>query len=154
VHVAFFMILCLTSQLGHVLLNSIFSIFFKLCFFCATCVQVYDFPFIHGFQALPLKFVKVQTNISLPLNETKSCLNFCWSQWLNFTLEIFMIPSNFVHKLQMTMILMMMTCLTSHLVVVKIYFVSKCLWVFVFEIFHISNSSLICINVVSKSCCN
>lgn len=65
-----------------------------------------------------------------------------------------MIPPNFVHKLQMNMILMMMTCLTSHLVVVKIYFVSKCLWVFVFEISHISNSSLIHINVVSKSCCN
>jgi hypothetical protein len=71
VHVAFFMTLCLTSQLGHVLFNSIFSIFLNYVVFCATCAQVYDFPFKHGFQALPLKFVKVQTNTSLFLRRQK-----------------------------------------------------------------------------------
>jgi hypothetical protein len=45
--------------------------FLIMLFFCATCVQVYDFPFMHGFQAIPLKFVKVQTNTSLLLRETK-----------------------------------------------------------------------------------
>ncbi len=54
-----------------------FHIFLNYVFFGATCAQVYDFPFMHGFQALPLKFVKVQTNTSLLLRETKSCLNLC-----------------------------------------------------------------------------
>jgi hypothetical protein len=43
--------------------------------FLADCDQVNDFSFIHSFQALPLKLVKVQTNKSLILRETKICLN-------------------------------------------------------------------------------
>jgi hypothetical protein len=41
----------------------------------ADCDQVYDFSFMHNFQALPLKLVKVQTNTSLLLRETNICLN-------------------------------------------------------------------------------
>jgi hypothetical protein len=94
----------------------------------------------------------VQTNTSLLLKETNSCLNLCWNQWLRVTLKIFMIFPNFIQKLQMTLIFMvMMRCLMSLLVGVKIYFVSKFSWIF--QIFHISNSWLVFINVVSKSSC-
>ncbi len=68
----------------HVLFNS-FSTFIQIpLFFCDACVQVYDFSFMHDFQAFPL-FANVWTNTSLLLRETKSFLNLCWGQWLNIT---------------------------------------------------------------------
>jgi hypothetical protein len=72
---------------------------------------------------------------------------------LNITLKVFMISPNFIQKVQMTLIFItMMTCITSHLVGVKFYFISNSLWVFQFS--HISNSWLFFIDVVSKLCCN
>lgn len=122
-------------------------------FFGVANVHIYDFSFLHGFQALPFELANVQTNTSLLLKETKSCLNSCWSQWFKITFKIFTILPNFFQKLQMTLIfMMMMTCLMSLLVSSKIYLVNKCLWVF--QNFHISNSWLIFIAVVSKSSCN
>ncbi len=82
---------------------------------------------MHGFQALPFKLAKVQTNTSLLLKKTKSFSNSCRSQWLKITFKIFIILPNFVPKLQITLIfMMMMTCLMSLLVSDEIYLVSVC----------------------------
>jgi hypothetical protein len=140
---------------GYVCHSIHFQHLLKLCFFFWWCLFSSLWFLIHAwFLGISIKICQCVNKQILVLKGDKKNLNLCWSHWLNITLEIFMIPPNFVQKLQMTMILIMMTCLTSHFMVVKIYFVNKCLWVCVFEISHISNSWLIHTIVVSKSHCN
>jgi hypothetical protein len=64
--------------------------------FCLCChAQVYDFSFMHDFQAFPLKLAKVLTNTSLLLRETQSYLNLHWNQWMKILFKIFVILPNF-----------------------------------------------------------
>jgi hypothetical protein len=127
-----------------------FQHLFKICFFWWWLCSSWWFLIHAWFPSISIKICQCVNKHILALKGDKKFFEFVLKPMVEYHTRNIHDSTQFCAKLQMTMILMTMTCLTSHFMVVKIYFVSKCLWVCVFEISHISNSWLIHTSVISN----